>query len=525
MSSLSRRTGSDISMEGTSVHVGTDGLTHSGLANHADNINNNNNNNIKDELEAKPASKRNLAESDNDIIESDDEDDGTYPGINASAATAVTYRDSVGKIAKPKLTHNAPNNNATNNSTTTPTDEVQSIFVYIPNGALPKLNRYVNQVIEVRIPSKYLTSKNRDVLSRQLWGGIDDTYTDDSDPVAVLQHSGNMILRPNPPSISLGLRLFFRVLSPLSNYESITRYNYRSRAWKPEYHRNSIKILRVEHINDPQQLLPTQESNQQAATKAAQAKKAITNSKLEAKTKEFTKEKIVPMLVLQNPAVRPTKALGKSKRKFMPECTIIYNQFNEPVLKYFLGLIGDRGMEETEWTSNRLRKEAIYLEYYAEKYELVRETSNDFPHASSAENKQYDRYRFSAVLPLDSIEEKFQTALAQSLNSPAPTAAPTTGKGRGRSSSSAATLQNAQAAHQQQQLQQLHNLAASLLPSSVPLRGDQVRVIETGVDWEQIEWGPSSVRIKGKEYFIQTIQFKPYTNITATNTSQQAMHM
>ncbi len=42
--------------------------------------------------------------------------------------------------------------------------------------------------LQVRIPSHCLTSNNRQVRARQLWGS--DTYTSDSDLVAVLMHCG-----------------------------------------------------------------------------------------------------------------------------------------------------------------------------------------------------------------------------------------------------------------------------------------------------------------------------------------------
>lgn len=41
---------------------------------------------------------------------------------------------------------------------------------------------------QVRIPAHFVTSNNRQVRSRQLWGS--DVYTCDSDLVAVLMHYG-----------------------------------------------------------------------------------------------------------------------------------------------------------------------------------------------------------------------------------------------------------------------------------------------------------------------------------------------
>lgn len=59
---------------------------------------------------------------------------------------------------------------------------LQMSIAYVPGGMMPKLQRYLGKIIEVRIPAKYLTVKNREVSSKQLWGT--DVYTDDSDAVA-----------------------------------------------------------------------------------------------------------------------------------------------------------------------------------------------------------------------------------------------------------------------------------------------------------------------------------------------------
>lgn len=85
--------------------------------------------------------------------------------------------------------------------------------LYVPGTALPKLGRYVNQVVEVRIAGKYLSTKNKEVHTRQIWGT--DVYTDDSDVVAVCQHTGKIMLRPSPPVKLIGLSVFLKVPLPM----------------------------------------------------------------------------------------------------------------------------------------------------------------------------------------------------------------------------------------------------------------------------------------------------------------------
>lgn len=46
-------------------------------------------------------------------------------------------------------------------------------------------------------------------------------------------------------------------------------------------------------------------------------------------------------------------------------------------------------------------------------------------------------------------------------------------------------------------------------PSTTPLPREHVEVIFDDLDWDEIEWGPTSVRIRGCEYEVQTVLFKP----------------
>ncbi|KAK8677050.1 hypothetical protein V6N13_142606 [Hibiscus sabdariffa] len=84
--------------------------------------------------------------------------------------------------------------------------------------------------LEIRIPAEHVTATNRQVRGGQLWGT--DIYTDDSDLVAVLMHTG--YCRPTaspPPSAIQELRATIRVLPPQDCYTSKLRNNVRSRAW------------------------------------------------------------------------------------------------------------------------------------------------------------------------------------------------------------------------------------------------------------------------------------------------------
>ncbi|CAN1342672.1 hypothetical protein LINPERPRIM_LOCUS39536 [Linum perenne] len=86
-----------------------------------------------------------------------------------------------------------------------------------------------SEVSEV-VYKENITATNRQVRGGQLWGT--DIYTDDSDLVAVLMHTGycRPTASPPPPAIQ-ELRATIRVLAPQDSYTSMLRNNVRSRAW------------------------------------------------------------------------------------------------------------------------------------------------------------------------------------------------------------------------------------------------------------------------------------------------------
>ncbi|KAG0499020.1 hypothetical protein HPP92_003711 [Vanilla planifolia] len=84
--------------------------------------------------------------------------------------------------------------------------------------------------LEIRIPVEYVTSTNRQVRGAQLWGT--DVYTNDSDLVAVLMHTGFCCPTSAPaPSSIHELRATIRILPPQECYTSSLRNNVRSRSW------------------------------------------------------------------------------------------------------------------------------------------------------------------------------------------------------------------------------------------------------------------------------------------------------
>ncbi|GJN37657.1 hypothetical protein PR202_gb26636 [Eleusine coracana subsp. coracana] len=91
-------------------------------------------------------------------------------------------------------------------------------------------SRQNGPTLEIRIPAEFVTSTNRQVKGAQLWGT--DIYTNDSDLVAVLMHTGYCSPTSSPPPSAIQeLRATVQVLPPQDSYTSTLRNNVRSRAW------------------------------------------------------------------------------------------------------------------------------------------------------------------------------------------------------------------------------------------------------------------------------------------------------
>ena len=113
------------------------------------------------------------------------------------------------------------------------------VHVYQPNAGMP-LEPKMNALLEVLLPAKYLTSDAKAVKLRQLWGT--DTYTDDSDLVAVLVHTGHVKLKSAAPKTSLLVSL--RICASQDSYVGTERNAIRSRGWEKEHPGVAFKIER-----------------------------------------------------------------------------------------------------------------------------------------------------------------------------------------------------------------------------------------------------------------------------------------
>ena len=207
------------------------------------------------------------------------------------------------------------------------------------------------QCVEVRIPSHCLTSQNRQVRSRQLWGS--DVYTSDSDLVAVLMHYGYIHHTvPQPVRDVAEVRVVVKPLPPQTTYASTARNSIRSRAWSASTSGCAYSVEKawiVTRTGNTYDLSPTSSGPPPSAPTFApsQLERMVTRS-----------------------------AAGPAARfRHIQEVTVIFNLVNEPWLKYTPAAINDRGLKPHDWTSSRLHTHVLYLESHSTRYELRRSTA------------------------------------------------------------------------------------------------------------------------------------------------------
>ncbi|RHZ82267.1 hypothetical protein Glove_110g81 [Diversispora epigaea] len=219
--------------------------------------------------------------------------------------------------------------------------------IYDPNKILPPLEFHENGILEVWVSSKHLTWNNKKVRSRFLWGT--DIYTDDSDVVAVLIHTGYFIpliskWSSNPPNHDLCVTI--RVLPKLVQYTATVRNQYQSRPWG-NHHGVSYKIEKICEMKNGE---------------------AIGRS-----ISKGRKERLRRFHQMRKRAFQGTEYDRGD------ESIIVFNNDGDPCLKYNLLL-----MSNDEHIKEKLRNEVLYLENDEERFEISYDETRD-------------KYRFAIV--------------------------------------------------------------------------------------------------------------------------------
>ncbi|KAL9254269.1 hypothetical protein AKJ16_DCAP03730 [Drosera capensis] len=310
--------------------------------------------------------------------------------------------------------------------------------------------------LEIRIPAEYVTATNRQVRGGQLWGT--DVYTDDSDLVAVLMHTG--YCRPTaspPPSAIQELRATIRVLPPQDCYVSTLRNNVRSRAWGAAVGCS----YRVERC---------------CIVKKGGGSIDLEPCLAHASTVEPT---LAPVAVERTMTTRAAASNALRQQRFVREVTIQYNLCNEPWIKYSISVVADKGLKKHLYTSARLKKgEVLYLETHTRRYELcfTGEKMVKTPTASQVQ---------------ETDTEKPHNHVAQSVNGD-----------RTHADGDAVMIDVFRWSRCKEPLPQ-----KKMRSIGIPLPVDHLEVLEENLDWEDVQWSQTGVWIAGKEYQLVRVHF------------------
>ncbi|XP_058090190.1 uncharacterized protein LOC131236776 [Magnolia sinica] len=310
--------------------------------------------------------------------------------------------------------------------------------------------------LEIRIPAEYVTATNRQVRGGQLWGT--NIYTNDSDLVAVLMHTGYCRPTASPPLPAIHeLRAIIRVLSPQDCYTSTLRNNVRSRAWGAAIGCS----YRVE--------------------RCCMVKKGGGTIDLEpclAHT-SAVEPTLAPVPVERTITTRAAATNALLQQKFVREVTIQYNLCNEPWVKYSISTVADKGLKKPLYTSARLKKgEVLYLETHSNRYELCfngeKAVSNGtMAQAAELESEKLQNHNSHATQLSDRNQADRENTIDvfrwSRCKKPLP-----------------------------------HKVMHSI---GIPFPIEHLEVLEENLDWEDVRWSQTGVCIAGKEYTLARVHF------------------
>ncbi|KAL5539187.1 hypothetical protein UlMin_044344 [Ulmus minor] len=300
--------------------------------------------------------------------------------------------------------------------------------------------------LEIRIPAEHVTATNRQVRGGQLWGT--DIYTDDSDLVAVLMHTG--YCRPTaspPPSAIQELRATIRVLPPQDCYISTLRNNVRSRAWGAAIGCS----YRVERC---------------CIVKKGGGTIDLEPCLTHTSTVEPT---LAPVAVERTMTTRAAASNALRQQRFVREVTIQYNLCNEPWIKYSISMVADKGLKKPLYTSARLKKgEVLYLETHSCRYELCFTGEKTVKNNSQGQEGEGDKsqnhqgHGGNEEMVIDVFRwSRCKKPLPQKV----------------------------------------------MRSVGIPLPLEHVEVLEENLEWEDVQWSQTGLWIAGKDYTLARVHF------------------
>ncbi|MEE4248141.1 MAG: hypothetical protein V2I33_22340, partial [Kangiellaceae bacterium] len=212
-----------------------------------------------------------------------------------------------------------------------------------------------------------------------IWGN--DVYTSDSDAVAIIQHTGFIDLPKNPALLEYeGVSLYVRVTKGRTNYVSSLKCRIRSKK-ATNYEGHS---LRPERLNFLSSLGKIEELIEMASRMPS----------------EYVRQRIKPTLNMR-------------ETKIIPTTLMVFNLSFEPTSIYSLDLLAEKGLEENQFVSYKLRTSSLYLESSNDRFELslCQDTGETPAAAATGEDdlfEEKERFRWGVVKqPILFKDQKF----------------------------------------------------------------------------------------------------------------------
>lgn len=361
-------------------------------------------------------------------------------------------------------TTNTSNDSTKQISMNNDTDDVSVHVIYVPGSIVPKSKRYLYKLIDIRINAVDLTLYNKNVESRKLWGGP-EYYTDDSDAVAILVHNGSALISYQPPHYT-GISAVFRVLPANPNYPACAINGYKSRSWMSQHDRCTLQFVRCSIIDTTNINTITRVNTRikSESINTVNNNNNNTRNNIDTPVTPSNAKHTAPVIHMYE-VNQPRNSLRNSKRRCLTDITVLYSQYNQPILKYALGLIGDRGLQESQWTTARLPKEVFYFETINNTlYELARDIN-------ASNNKQYRRNDSASIDP-NTLFDKYKWSTINTTD----------------------------------------NNYKSQSDSHTPVSSEYTHVIAGDIDSDEIEWSTDFISIRGIKYHVKTFTSKRITH-------------
>nr|XP_027078306.1 uncharacterized protein LOC113701740 isoform X1 [Coffea arabica] len=310
--------------------------------------------------------------------------------------------------------------------------------------------------LDIRIPAEHVSAANRQVRGGQLWGT--DIYTDDSDLVAVLMHTGYCRPTASPLEATIQeLRVTIRVLPPQDCYLSMLRNNVRSRSWGAAIG-CSYRVERCCVVKKGGAVFDVQP--------------CLTHSSSMEPT-------LAPVAVERTMTTRAAASNALRQQRFVREVTVQFNLCGEPWLKYSISVVADKGLKKPLFTASRLKKgEVLYLETHSRRFELcfagekmVKATS-----VSQAQEAEADK----------SVTHSSHTSNGE----------------KGLMDGENVVIDAFRWSRCKNLLRQ-----TKMISIGIPLPLEHVEVLADNLEWEDINWTSTGVVIAGKEYHLARAHF------------------